>query len=168
MGIFSYVIHNYGIYLSTLGITWGYVLMLFTTLGFTWGKFPWYSQSWELHGEMFPRYLQFWNLLEKYSHGIHNFGNYLRKFFHFIHNFGRNIAKYSHIIPHFWIKLWKKSQHFFNDGIPRTAKPFPSEKPIYEVLRVDNFPKVSQKRNFMFQIFPNNGEIPHLIPKWES
>lgn len=96
MGIFSYVIHNYGIYLSTLGITWGYVLMLFTTLGFTWGKFPWYSQSWELHGEMFPRYLQFWNLLEKYSHGIHNFGNYLRKFFHFIHNFGRNIAKYSH------------------------------------------------------------------------
>ena len=30
------------------------------------------------------------------------------------------------------------------------------------------FPKLSQKRNFLSQVFPNNGKISHLIPNWES
>ena len=88
LGICSYVLPNFGIYLGkySRGInnfedTWGYFPMSFTTMGFTW-------VLWGLHGGMFLCYSQLWGLLGGNSHGIHKVGSYMGKCSHVIYNFG--------------------------------------------------------------------------------
>lgn len=88
LGICSYVLPNFGIYLgkysrriNNFEDTWGYFPMSFTTMGFTW-------VLWGLHGGMFLCYSQLWDLLGGNSHGIHKVGNYMGKCSHVIYNFG--------------------------------------------------------------------------------
>ena len=72
--------------------------------------------------------------------------------FPFFPNSGNNMGKYS--------------QYFPKIGMQEKAQFISHEKPVCRMLG-DIFPTLSQKRNFLSHVFPNNGKISHLIPNWE-
>lgn len=153
----------------TLGFTWVHIPVVFTTLRIHGDIFLCHSQLWDLL-EYFGDYMGVC------SYVIHNFGIYLGEIPMVFTKLGITwgnvptlftILEFTWVIFPFYSQLWEKHckifpyysplwdliveevTTFFQCWDTKNGKAFSLRKTIYEVLRVDNFPKISQKRNFM-------------------